>query len=136
MGIPACELNLSVAVTLNFPQTTPGSVGFHQSSQASLGSWERWGTGASISLLPAQHPFLHLLFLAPPPAIHFRSRTGKGWEHKIRNLSSKVPARFHETYLPLTILPPSELEKKQLQGACPKEKARAFLRLSFPQQHS
>lgn len=84
-------------------------MGFLQSSQASPASQGRGGTGAGISLLSAQHPFLLLLVWSPSCL----SLQVQNWEGvRIRNLSSKVPVRIHETCLYLTTLPPSEFEKR------------------------
>lgn len=63
---------------------------------------------------------------------------GGGWGvggDEIRNLSSKIPTKFHETHLHLTILLLSELKKGgNYKVSSLKIRPEDFIRLSFAQQ--
>lgn len=116
-GLLVCELSSSAVVTLNFTPNHTWLSGFPLILSGLFGISGKEGLGLLLfsfllnSLLcpyPTPAPVSFLPFTLGPEL------GGWGWwvGDKIRNLSSKVPTKFHETRLHPTILLLSELKKR------------------------
>ena len=95
-GLLVCELNSSVAVTLNFTPNHTWISGFPSILPGLSRVSGKAGLGLAFVFFLLNTPF-HSPCSCLLPAIHFRSRIGRWEENHITNLSSKVPARFPGT---------------------------------------
>lgn len=89
-----CELSSSAAVTLNFTPNHTWLSGFPSVLPGPSGASGKVGLALAFGSFRLNTRFCsrcsRLL-----PAMHLRSRIGRWEGNHIRNLSSKVPARFH-----------------------------------------